>query len=79
MTHPYFLLLYKIILTENANIHRNPYIIASGVTEDFNSANLSFTLTPSQYINLPHTVLNCPISCFIDAESKKKLENEKNP
>jgi hypothetical protein len=61
----------QIILTDNANIHRNPYVIASGVTGDFDITNLTFTLTPSQYINLPHTVLECPVSCVIDSESKK--------
>lgn len=62
---------HQIILTENTNIRRNPYIVASGITENFDSANLTFTLTPSQYINLSHTVLDCPLSCFIDSESKK--------
>lgn len=45
-------------MTEDANIHHNPYITASGITDDFDSTNLTFTLTPSQYINLPHTVLD---------------------
>jgi hypothetical protein len=61
----------QIILTENTNVHRNPCIIASGITGEFDSANLTFTLTPSQYITLPHTILECPISCFIDSDSKK--------
>jgi hypothetical protein len=65
------LMLYKINLTGDANVHRNPYIIASGVTGEVDSANLTFNLNPSQYINLPHIVLDCPISCFIDSESKK--------
>jgi hypothetical protein len=68
ITHSFY---YQIILTDEANIYRNPYIIASGITADFDSTNLTFFLTPSQYINLPHTVLDCPISCFIDSESKK--------
>ena len=71
LTIPTSLPRAQIILMENANVHRNPYIIASGITGECDSANLTFTLTPSQYINLPHTVLDCPISCFIDSESKK--------
>jgi hypothetical protein len=63
--------LTQLIPTENSNIHRNPYIIASGVTENFDSAHLTFALNPSQYINLPRSQLTCPISCFIDPESKK--------
>lgn len=62
---------HKMILTENANIYRNPYIIASGITQECDPTNFTFTLTPSQYINLAHTVLDCPISCFIDSESKR--------
>jgi hypothetical protein len=61
----------QLILTEHSNVHRNPYIIASGITGDFDSGALTFNLTPSQYINLPHTILTCPIYCFIDSESKK--------
>jgi hypothetical protein len=71
--------LIQIILTENSNIHRNPYIIASGVTGDFDSTNLTFTLNPSQYINLPRSILNCPISCFIDSESKKWKTKKPTP
>jgi hypothetical protein len=58
-------------LTENADVHHNPCIIASGVVETFDSVNLTFDLTPSQYINLPHTALDCRLSCFFDPDSKK--------
>ena len=61
----------QIILLEDANIYRNPFILASGITDNFDSPNLTFTLTPSQYINLSRTILDCPISCYFDSESKK--------
>ena len=61
----------QIILTDDANIHHNPYITASGITDHFDSNNLTFTLMPTQYINLPHTVLDCPLLCFFDSNSKK--------
>ena len=52
----------QVVLKHEANILQNPYILASGITDNFDSANLTFNLTPSQYINLPHTVLDCPLS-----------------
>ncbi|KAF8954245.1 hypothetical protein BDZ97DRAFT_1928530 [Flammula alnicola] len=61
----------EIIFTEGANIHRLPYIMATGATTAYDSVNLTFSMVPSQYINIPRTVLEFPISCFIDAESKK--------
>ena len=39
--------IFKIILTEDMNIHHHPYILASGITGNFDSNNLTFTLTPS--------------------------------
>ena len=75
----YSFILIQIILMENSNIHRNPYIVASGVTGEFDSAKLTFNLNPFQYINLPHTVLDCPISCFIDSESKKWKAKKPTP
>jgi hypothetical protein len=61
----------QVILMQDANIHRNPYILASGIADNIDLTNLTFTLSPSQYINLPHTVLDCPLSCFFDLDSKK--------
>ena len=63
----------QIILLEDANIYRNPFILASGITENFDSTNLTFTLRPSQYINLSRTILDCPISCYF-----QKMERQKN-
>jgi len=71
--------LLKIIFTEGANIHRYPYIMATGTVTTYDSANLTFLMTPSQYINLPHTTLEFPISCFIDPESKKWKNKKRMP
>jgi hypothetical protein len=61
----------QVVLAENADIHRNPCIIASGVVDEFDSANLTFKLTPSQYINLLHSVSDCVLYCYFDSQSKK--------
>jgi hypothetical protein len=58
-------------LTEHADIHHNPCIIASGIVDNYDSSNFTFTLNPSQYINLSHTVLHCDIFCFFNPDSKK--------
>ena len=54
---------HQIILTQDANIHNNLYIIV--------------TLTPSQYINLPHAVLNWPIHFMFHWFWLKKMVRKK--
>ena len=46
-------------------------MITAGTVNEFDTNKLSFTLTPSQYINLTHTVLDCHLSYYFDPESKK--------
>ena len=46
-------------------------MITAGTVDEFDTNKLSFTLTPSQYINLTHTVLDCHLSYYFDPESKK--------
>ena len=69
IANPYF--PRQLILTEDSNIHRNPYICASGTSDEIDPASLTFNFTPSQFINLPHKVLDCLLTCFIDPDSKK--------
>jgi hypothetical protein len=61
----------QIILTDHVDIQHNPCIVASGSVTDFDSSNFTFSLNPSQYINLPHSSLDCHLFCFFDSESKK--------
>lgn len=61
------------MLTElhSDSIHHNPCIITSGTVDEFDTTKLTFILSPSQYINLTHTILDCRLLCFFDPESKK--------
>ena len=63
--------IIQILFTESTNIHHNPYVVASGITRESDPTNLTFSLTPSQFVNLSHSVLDCPLSCYIDPESGK--------
>ena len=46
-------------------------MITAGTVDEFDTNKLSFTLTPSQYINLTRTILDCHLSYYFDPESKK--------
>jgi hypothetical protein len=58
-------------LTDRVDVKHNPCIIASGIIDDIDPSNFTFSLNPSQYMNLPRAHSDCPLSCFFDPDSKK--------
>jgi len=45
--------------------------MATGTATAYDSTNSTFSMTPSQYINLSRSVLPFPIFCFIDPDSPR--------
>ena len=60
-----------MILIETDNIYGRPYVIATGTTTSYDSTNFTFSMMPTQYLNLSHSSLPFPIFSFIDPQSPK--------
>jgi len=61
----------QMTLIETDHIYGRPYVIASGITISYDNTNFTFSMTPTQYLNLSHSALPFPIFSFIDPESAK--------